>query len=175
MTYGGYPKLEKLNIYQVMDAASATRANDIVVFTKLVISLVGKNKAIELIKRARSSHFHKAGVERAMALGNPQDLDTFVQDYLIETNLMPPFVHRGQIFERNEKMVKVRFPDCFIARAIKTHPEADTETIEVICQGYCQHDHAYARGFNPKINLTILSNAIVDPENKCDFQVEIED
>ena len=175
MSNSGYPKLEKLDIYQVMDAASATRADDIVVFTKLIVLLVGKDKAIELIKEARSYRFNKAGAERARVLGNPKDLDTFVRDYLIETNSMPPFVHRGEILEKTEKMVKVRFPGCFIARAIKAHPEADAETIDVICRGYCQHDHAYARAFNPRINLTILRNAITDPENNCDFQVEIED
>ena len=175
MASSGYPRLERLNIYQAMDAASATRADDIVVFTRLLVSLVGKDKAIELIKKARWSRYNKAGADRANALGNPKDLDTYVQDYLIENNSMPPFVHQGEVLERTKKMIKIRFPGCFIAKAIKAHPEADAETIEVICKGYCQHDQAYTKGFNPKITLTILRYAIVDPENKCDFQIEIEE
>lgn len=166
--------MEKLNIYQVMDSASATRANDIIIFTRLIVSLVGKEKAIEVIKEARWQRYHGLGVERAGSLGNPPDLDTLLQDYFIDTNCMPPFVHKGEILKRTKKGVKVRFPGCFIARAIKAHPEADPETIDVIVQAYCQHDQAFTKGFNPKITTTNVKNAILDPENNCDFLVEVE-
>ena len=171
----GYPKLEILNPVQVMDEASKTRANDIVIFTRLLVSLVGKEKAINLIKNARWRCYYQAGTERARVLGRPEDLETFIQDYFIETNAMPPFVHQGLILEKTARKAKIRFPGCFIARAIKVHPEADEETKYVICRGYCQHDQAFSQGFNSKITTTNLCNAILDPDNNCDFLIEIKD
>lgn len=170
----GYPKLDKLSVYQAVEAVSQVRANDIVLFTKLIVSLVGKEKAIDLIKQARYACYHKAGVERAKELGNPKDLVTYLQDTLIETNSMPPFVHRGEELYKTGKTAKVRTPGCFIARAIKAHPDADADTIDVIRRGYCTHDHAFGRGFNPEVNVSNPRSALVDPENICEFEVELE-
>jgi hypothetical protein len=172
---GGYPKLEKLDPSQVMEEASKTRANDIVIFTRLIVSLVGKEKAVKLIKEARWKCYFDFGAARARALGYPADLETFIQDYFIETNSMPPFVHKGVILEKTARTVKIRFPGCFISRAIKAHPQADAEVKDIICRGYCQHDQAFCQGFNSKITATNLKSAILDPENNCDFLIEIKD
>jgi hypothetical protein len=175
MEPAGYPKLAILDPFQVMEEASRTRANDIVIFTRLIISITDKEKAIELIREARWRSYYQAGKERARVLGYPADLETFIQDYFIETNAMPPFVHRGVILEKTAKTAKIRFPGCFISRAIKVHPEANEETKDVICRGYCQHDQAFSQGFNSKITATNIRNAILDPDNNCDFQVKIKD
>jgi hypothetical protein len=171
----GYPRLENLSPFQVMEEASKTRANDIVIFTKLIVSLVGKDKAIKLIKDARWGCYYDAGAARATVLGHPEDLQTFIQDYFIETNSMPPFVHKGVILEKTARSVKIRFPGCFISMAIKAHSGADAEIKNIICKGYCQHDQAFSQGFNPKITSTNLRSAILDPENNCDFLIEIKD
>jgi hypothetical protein len=175
MEPAGYPKLAILDPFQVMEEASRTRANDIVIFTRLIISITGKEKAIELIREARWSSYYQAGKERAQFLGYPADLESFIQDYFIQTNSMPPFVHSGVILEKTASTVKLRFPGCFISKAIKAHPEADKDTKDVICRGYCQHDQAFSQGFNSKIITTNVRNAIVDPDNNCDFLVEIKD
>lgn len=80
------PRLEKLSGYQVAELAGSIRANDIILLIKVIVSLVGKEKAIELITKARWDWYRRAGAERAKQLGNPKDLDAYVKDTLIECN-----------------------------------------------------------------------------------------
>lgn len=172
---GRLPKLEKLDVYEVMASASRARAGDLIMLAKLLVSAVGKEKAIELIKKARQDRYYKAGVERAKALGNPNDLDTYLQDTFIECSAMPPWVQQGEVLQKTDRMVVVRTPNCGIARAIKDNPGADPETIDVIHRGYCQHDETFASGFNPKLKLVNTRNAVADPEDNCEFRIELED
>ena len=169
------PKLEKLDVYEVMAIASKTRASDIILMTKLLVSTVGKQKATEMIKKARQNLFCISGNERAKILGNPKDFDTYFSDTLVEQNTMPSWVVQLEIVEKTDKSAIVRANSCYIAQAIRADPEVDPETIDVIIKGYCRHDEAFAYGFNSRLKMINTRNAIDDPEEICEFKVELED
>lgn len=77
--------------------------------------------------------------------------------------------------ERTDKNATTRQNHCYLAEAVRAHPLADQEIIEIMRKAYCQQDQAFTHGFNPKLTLLNPRNGMDDAEGICEFKVVMED
>lgn len=127
---------------------------------------VGKDKLIEMVKRASSRAAARAVAERA-SKAPKRDLAAFAE----------PLVHPGelmqhaltfQIVEHTEKALEIKVTECLWA---KTFREKDAGDI-----GYaaiCHPDFAVAPAFNPKMKM-VRSKTLMQGHDCCNHRWEME-
>ncbi len=124
-------------------------ARNLVMMTKLLIEALGKETAGKLISEARRAPIYEQARALAERLGNPQDLDSLVEQFRIKS---PPWVPLVTIHNRTENKVVIRQElYCWEATAIKKL--ADKEIQRFLAEHWCVHDRAWVNGFNPKVGF----------------------
>jgi len=156
-------------IFDMIVRQSEGKARDLIMFTKLLISQAGKEKAKELIYQARYDMFYKMGREAAEKSGNPHDIDSFAEAFLewmgtIKWVPTPTFQEKTSTSVGG--YVTNECPGKALARL------ADDETREIFKEAYCIHDIAWAKGFNPRIEARNTSSYF-DKEDRCGWVWEI--
>lgn len=150
-----------------------SQARDIVLFSQVLVSEVGREKAAELVRKVRYDYYYKLGRAAAEKLDNPEDLDSLLNAYFLKTpSPMPVWVPCGQFTYRAENKAIYRSSNyCFEAEAFKRQ-EVDEDMLEFLARNYCIHDLAWAEGFNPKIKFEIPKHFLLG-DNCCEFALEI--
>jgi len=144
-------------------------AESLVMFSKLLISAVGKEQAKKLIEKARYDLVYPRGRASAQKLGNPKDLNSLIENYLVKS---PPWVGLRplSISYRTEKKAVLRDEKfCFVAEAIKK--VADREMQEFLGECFCVHDLAWTNGFNPGIKFE-QTKSLLKGDDCCEFVFE---
>jgi hypothetical protein len=149
------------------------RARDIIQLIRVLVSQVGKDKAKELIKKARWEDWFQRGKATAEKLGHPQDLDSYLKEYFGTQMANLPFLAKvdpSKFEEKTKTRAVCTSRDYCIGRAIA---KLGDEMIREICkEAYCIHDIAWAEGFNPKIN-TKISKIFYNGDDCCQFVWEM--
>ncbi|MFH1032018.1 MAG: L-2-amino-thiazoline-4-carboxylic acid hydrolase [Chloroflexota bacterium] len=149
------------------------QAEDVIVLSKVLISVVGKEEAGKLISKARYDIYHKAGKKVAERLGNPKDLDSYLEEYFLKSPRpeAPVWIAPGEfIYRTKNKAVRRTSNYCFKAEAFKRF--ADKEMLEFLGKYYCVHDIAWAEGFNPNMKIK-LTKSFLFGDPYCEFTVEV--
>jgi len=165
-------KLERVTRTELMERSFGLRVEDIVMFSKILLEQLGKEKAIELIKKARWGLRYDQGKEAAAKLGNPKDLDTFIEEYFIKKMDGLPFVPPIELRERTKNRVIAGAPVCFLSEAILKR-NLDKDLLDVV-KAYCIHDEAWAAGWNPDMKVEKVK-FLMDGDDSCDFLCEVEE
>jgi len=165
-------QLRKADPVQVVEELSSSRAKTMLLFTRILIDQVGKEKAKELIRKARYDAWYEMGRKAAEALGNPKDIDSYINEYVYKF-MSPgkkPYVPPQQLERVSDKKAIFRTRYCFLAKELLK--ERDKETLEVV-KAYCCHDIAWANGFNPEMKFE-LTKFFLDGDDCCEFTFETE-
>jgi len=147
-------------------------ARDVIMFVKLLISLVGKEEAGKLIKKARYEGAYEEGRKAAEKMGNPKDLDSYAEAYFLKApRPVPVWVAQGDfVYRTRNKAVRQTSNYCFEAEAFKRF--ANKEMLEFLAENYCVHDQAWANGFNPDMKFEMTKN-FLRGDNCCEFTFEL--
>lgn len=163
-------QLRKANPVQVVEELSASRAQTLLLLTKILIDQVGKEKAKELIRKARYDASYEKGRKAAEALGNPRDIDSYLKEYVHK--VMAPgkkaYVPPSEVERVSDKKAVFSTRRCFLAEALLKY--GDKETLEV-AKAYCCHDTAWANGFNPEMKFEV-TKFFLDGDDCCEFTFE---
>jgi hypothetical protein len=146
-----------------------SRTAETIMFMKLLISQVGKEKTKELIKNTKWESRYAMGREAAERLGNPKDLDSYIDEYW--GNYMGGKISWVplQWVERTKDRAVCRCTiNCTGEGLAKT---GDKDICEIGKEAYCIHDIAWAAGFNPDIKVRI-SKIFYDGDDCCEFVME---
>ena len=165
-------QLRKANPVQVVEELSAARAKTLLLFTKILIDQVGKERAKELIRKARYDAWYEMGRRAAEALGNPKDIDSYINEYIYKfmAPSKKPYVPPQELERVSDKKAIFRTRRCFLAEALLKY--GDKETLEVV-KDHCCHDIAWANGFNPKMKFE-MTKFFLDGDDCCEFTSEAE-
>lgn len=165
-------QLRKADPVQVVEELSASRAKTLLLFTRILIDQVGKEKATELIRKARYDAWYEMGQKAAEALANPRDIDSYINEYIYK--FMAPgkkaYVPPQELERVSDQKAVFRTRCCFLAEALLKY--GDKETLEVV-KAYCCHDIAWANGFNPKMKFE-MTKFFLDGDDCCEFAFETE-
>jgi hypothetical protein len=165
------PELAATPQAELVEQVKNGQARDIVLMAKILISEVGKEKAGQLIRKARYDLYYQKGQEAATKVGNPKDLDSYIGEYILKTpSPLPVWVPEGFFPYRtpNKAIFRTSYY-CFEAEAFKRF--ADKEMLEFLAANYCVHDIAWAQGFNPKITYTMTKSFLLG-DKYCEFVME---
>ncbi|GAI19374.1 unnamed protein product, partial [marine sediment metagenome] len=134
------------------------------------ISLVGEEEAGKLIKKARYDDYYERGRALAEKLGNPKDLDSYVENVFIKSK-SPVWVAPGYFAYRTKNKAVYRTSNwCFKAESLKKF--VDKEMLEFLAEYYCVHDGALANGFNPDMKWEMTKN-FLRGDDCCEFTFEV--
>jgi hypothetical protein len=145
------------------------KVKDIIMLMNLLISEVGKEKTKELIKNIKWESRYIQGREAAEKLGNPQDLDSYIEEYW--GNFMSSVVPWVPVewTERTKDRAVCRCTNNCTGQTIAKL--GDKDICEIGKEAYCIHDIAWAAGFNPDIKVHI-SKIYYDGDDCCEFVME---
>lgn len=161
---------ENITKEELVEKMIDARAADIVTFIKILVSQVGKNKAIELIKGTRWEAWSRKGMEAAREAGNPQDMSSYIDAYWVKAMKSIPWVPPAEWDEKTESRAVTTVRSYCIGRAIAKL--GDEMIKEIGEKAYCIHDIAWANGFNPNIKGTI-TRTFYDGDDCCQLVLEI--
>ena len=164
-------KIDKIDKDRLVKGLLLMRAKDIFSLTRLLISQVGKEKAIELIEKDRFDVSTKAGREAAEKAGNPKDIDSYIEINNIDFLGNIPGAPIMEMIERSEKRYVFRNNDCYWAEAVRAAGAEDPETLEVV-KCWCSHDTPWAHAFNPDMKFE-RTHFVLDGDDYCEFRAEL--
>jgi hypothetical protein len=163
---------------ELVASSENARVRDILLLAKVLISQVGKEEARRLIGKAQYDMYYQMGREAAERLGNPQELDSFVEEYFVRQMgkrvLVPPTV----FVERTKTRCVCRTPSCVLADAFMkiAHDPSQLarfggDALEV-AKARCDHDAGWANGFNPKMKFK-RTKFLLHSDDCCEFVAEL--
>jgi len=164
-------KLERGTRYDMVEFLHDVRAEDLCIYSKILLEQLGKEKAIGLVKKARWDARYEMGRKTAEDLGHPKDMETFVEAYdkrLDSIFYIPPVENR--LIAKNKAIMK--FSMCFLGEAILRR-KPDKDLLDVL-KAYCNHDEGWAGGWNPDMKCEKIKY-ILDGDDSCDFLFEVEE
>ena len=160
---------EKITQEELIKKMLDMRARDIITFAKILVSQVGKEKAKDLIKKARWDAWNQRGEIVAEKAGNPQDLDSYIEEYFIKEMGLMPWVPPTEWDEKTKtKAVTTYRIDC-IGKSLAELGDEDIR--EIVREAYCVHDIAWAKGFNPNIKIE-MTKTFCAGDDCCQFVIE---
>jgi hypothetical protein len=163
-------KMGKLTRTELMEHVFKVRVEDIVMYSKILLEQLGKEKAIELVKKARWDARYGKGKETAEKLGNPKDVHAYY-NALEEAMAKIPYVRTpSEIVERTKNRIIFRTTKCFLSDAILAR-NLDKDLMDVVRE-YCNHDEGWAAGFNPDMKFERVK-FLVDGDDSCQFLCEV--
>jgi hypothetical protein len=163
-------KMKKFSRENIIQFDAEFRTNDMARLIRILISQIGKDKAKEIYEKETYDDYYKAGRETAEKIGNPQDLNSFINVWMVKAMDAISFVRPIIITEMTPNKVVVGADKCVIADAfLKVE---DRDVLEVLkCR--CCHDTAWANGFNPNIRFE-RTKFLVDGDDMCEFVCELD-
>ena len=167
----GLEKLERFSREKIVEFIVGIRARDTFKFTQILISQFGKEKAWKLIEESIYSAYYKRGRETAEKMGNPPDLDTYLDVYVVKAVADIPHAPPCIIWEKTKNKAVWGVTRCSFAEALLKLGEEDPETLDV-AKARCAHDVAWAMGFNPKMKCK-RTQFLLDGDDRCEFTCEI--
>ncbi len=163
-------KMERFSREEIIEFEASLRAKDMFRLAKILIEQLGREKAKEIYEREIYSIYNKQGREAAEKLGNPSDLDTYLNVWAVEAMASIPAVQPPIITERTENMVRWGVTHCYYGDAYRKI--GDPVTFEVI-KSRCCHDIAWTHGFNPKIRIE-RTKFLLDGDDMCEWKCVLE-
>ncbi len=153
-----------------------TLALYIILYCKMLVSAVGTEKAKETSEKVIHDFWYKVGKTAAQKLGDPRDLDSFLEEYLVKMMGDLPVVPPIEIVERTKNKCIFGVKRCLrldaVKRIIEEFPElAEPETMEVV-KAFCAHDEGWAKGFNPEMRFERIK-FLFDGDDGCFFECEV--
>lgn len=161
-------KMEELPRKELVEFSYKLRAEDIVMYSKILLEQLGKEKAIELVKKARWDARYGIGREAAEKLGNPKDVDTFHNERMKFMDKIP-FVPPSEIVERTKNRIVSRTTKCFLSDAILSR-KLDGDLMDVV-KAYCNHEEGLAGAWGMKCTK---QKFFLNGDNCCEFMWEVE-
>jgi hypothetical protein len=145
------------------------RAEDIVMYSRILLEQLGKEKAIELVKKARRNARYGIGRDGAEKLGNPREVNTF-HNWRMKFMEKIPFVPRSEIVEESKNRVISRTTKCFLSDAI-LNLKLDADLMDVV-RAYCNHEEGLAGGWGMKCTK---QKFFLNGDKCCEFMWEAEE
>ncbi|MBI4186525.1 MAG: L-2-amino-thiazoline-4-carboxylic acid hydrolase [Chloroflexi bacterium] len=145
------------------------RARDIITLTKLLVSQVGKEKAKELIRKARWASWSAMGKKAAEREGHPEDLDGYIEAYFVKELGGMPWVPPTVWDERTEHRAVTTYRAPCIGRSIAKFADEEMKELGI---AYCVQDLAWAKGFNPDIKMK-MTKTYCAGDDCCQFVIEL--
>jgi hypothetical protein len=163
-------KMEGMTRMELMEHAFASLAETVIIYSKILLEHLGKEKAIDLVKKARWDARYGRGRETAESLENPKDLSAFLEAYFVKAMDRLPFVPQAEIREHTKDRVVVGVSKCFLAEAIQKHNLSE-DLLDVV-KAYCNHDEGWAAGWNPDMKFKKVK-FLLNGDDRCDFLCEV--
>jgi hypothetical protein len=173
-------KMGKLTKDELVEWLITFDLQERLLFAKALISLVGKEEAKKIISRTVTDTWYKRGRATAEELGNPEDLDSYI-DIMIKRMARNPIAPPLEIVERTKNRVIFRETGCVIADVFEKFKKNVAEVarfggdeVMEVSKARCDMDTAWANGFNPKMKFE-RTKFFLDGEGCCEFIAEIEE
>jgi hypothetical protein len=163
-------KMESMTRMELMKHVFATLAETVIIYSKILLEHLGKEKAIDLVKKARWEARYGRGRETAESLGNPKDLCAFLESYFGKAMDRLPFVPQAEIRKYTNDGVIVGVSKCFLAEAVQKHNLGE-DLLDVV-KAYCNHDEGWAAGWNPDMRFQKVK-FLLNGDDACDFLCEV--
>jgi hypothetical protein len=170
-------KLAALTKEQMVQLTMMWGFRDILLLLKVLISRFGEEEAKRLFSEARHNLYYQSGREKAEQLGNPQDMDSFIEAYLDSIN-KNPLADPVEVVERTKSRAVWKESRCTVAEAwtkIAQDPalvaKYGADAIEA-AKAHCVHDIAWATGFNPKIRIE-MTKFLLAGDDCCQWVAEL--
>jgi hypothetical protein len=156
--------MTKEEVKALTERMAEGKARDIIMLTKILISELGKEKTIALMKKARWEIYSKRGKQAAEKMGHPEDLGSFAEAYWGEEMKSVKWKEASKFEEKTQNRIVINSTTTCPGKALAK--VADKELWNVFREGYCIHDIAWTNGFNPKIKVKI-TNIFFDGDDHC--------
>ena len=163
-------KMESMTRKELMEHVFATLAETVIIYSKILLEHLGKEKAIDIVEKARWDARYGRGREAAEKMGNPKDIDTFLESYFGKAMDRLPFVPQAEVREHTKDGVVVGVSKCFLAEALQKH-NLSGELLDVV-KAYCNHDEGWAAGWNPDMKFEKVK-FLMNGDDACDFLCEV--
>ena len=163
-------KLASVTRMELMQHAFASLAETVIIYSKILLEHLGKEKAVDVVKKARWDARYGRGRKTAEESGNPKDIDYFLESYFVKAMGLLPFVPPAEIRERTKDKAVVGVSQCFFAEAVRKH-HLDRDVLDVV-KAYCNHDEGWAAGWNPDMKFEKVK-FLLNGDDACDFLCEV--
>lgn len=166
------PSLEEVPRLDIVRENKRTRARDVILLTRLLIDALGKEEAGKQIKKARYEQAYQQGRQLAEKLGNPQELDDYIEHIWINQK-MPWWVDPGVFLYRTKTKAVIRTSyKCYLFEGFRNQLTDDPELQKFLGDNYCVRDSGVAKGFLPKMKCTQTKSFFWgDPYCEWEFEV----
>lgn len=168
-------KLDLVSKEEMLEDSLVSKWRDIFTLTKIIMSLAGKEKAKELLEKAKYDAAYKVGREYAEKRGFPKDLKSFEEaktDFFSKKIRTAAFKCGPVENESTENRQVRRCTKCYLADAILKVGAEDPETLEV-ARYFAANDEGWANGFNPDMKFE-RTKWLLDGDPYCEFIIEVE-
>ena len=165
-------KLDGLSKEQMLTNALVSKWRDIFSLTKILISQVGKEKAKELLAKAKYDEGIELGKEfadRGYAMtmdGHDEAKAAYMKEKVKGAAWKSGYIDEECTEERRVR----RATTCYLAKAILKVAEEDPETFEV-AKYFEPSDEGWAHGFNPNMKFK-RTKWLLDGDPYCEFIIE---
>jgi hypothetical protein len=133
-------------------------------------------QAKEVVRKTHFEFNYAIGRKRAEELGNPKDIDTFLEEYVGRMMRSIPWVDPCQVLEKTEKRVLWGGETCMYADMIQElrqdFPDTLTDDVYEIMKCRCVHDEGWALGFIPVMKYS-QPEFILDGDARCLYDCEV--
>ena len=158
----------------IMGQMQMTRANFL--SAKAMLALADLETVKKTVSQVIYDFNEMLGREAAEKLGNPTDLDSYIQVGMVELMDTIPPVPPLEVIERTEKRCLFGCQRCQYAESIWKWKDIlgdylDDDTLEVL-KARCSHDLGWAKGFNPKMKMK-RTEFLLDGDPGCYFEIEV--
>lgn len=160
---------ENITKEEIIQRMLDSRVSEVIMFMKLLISQVGKEKTKELIRNAKWESRYQQGKEAAENLGNPKDLESYIDAYWGDfMGNKISWVPLTWVEKTKDRAICRCTVNCTGEALAKS---GDKDICEIGKEAYCIHDIAWAAGFNPDIKVDI-TKIFYDGDDCCEFVME---
>ena len=151
-----------------------TRANFL--SAKAMLALADLETVKRTVAKVIYDFNYMLGRQRAEELGNPQDFDSYINEYVVKMMDAIAPVPPIEIIERTETRCVWGCRRCQYRDAIvkwrEQYPDfVDDDVVEVL-KSRCSHDHGWTIGFNPKIRYERVK-FLLDGDDGCFFDCQL--
>jgi hypothetical protein len=136
------------------------RIREFVNFVRFLEKEMGKEKALELVKKATTEDLTRYGKSQAQRFGKT-DLKSYTAQF------KGPGMQNGltyEIVEDTDKVFEIKVSECLICDAYLQAKAGDIGYAAV-----CWGDYAWAEGFNPKIKL-VRDKTLMEGQSYCNHK-----
>ena len=167
-------KLDGLGKGEMLSNALVSKWRDIFMLTKVIISLVGEEKAKELLEKVKYDEGIRLCKEYAsrgypMTIAGHNEAKAVYFKEKVKGAAFKGDIHKN---EDSEKGQVAKATTCFLSDAILKVGAEDPETFEV-AKYFEPSDIGWANGFNPKMKVT-RTKWLLGGDDCCEFVFEME-